>query len=48
MPDIAKFLDMKDHSSISHNMKKTQELMQSDENFKLVIQNLKNKLINKE
>ena len=48
MPDIAKFLDMKDHSSISHNMKKTQELMNSDENFKLVIQNLKNKLINKE
>lgn len=48
MPDIAKFLDMKDHSSISHNMKKTQELMNSDENFKLVVQNLKNKLINKE
>ncbi|OCL84794.1 chromosomal replication initiator protein DnaA [Arcobacter porcinus] len=48
MPDIAKFLDMKDHSSISHNVKKTTELMNSDENFKLVIQNLKNKLINKE
>lgn len=48
MPDIAKFLEMKDHSSISHNIKKTNELMKEDENFKLVIQNLKNKLINKE
>ncbi|MBL3520222.1 chromosomal replication initiator protein DnaA [Aliarcobacter lanthieri] len=48
MPDIAKFLEMKDHSSISHNIKKTNELMQKDENFKLIIQNLKNKLINKE
>src|SRR5574344_1282670 len=48
MPDIAKVLGMKDHSSISHNIKKTNELMEKDENFKLVVQNLKNKLINKE
>ena len=48
MPDIAKFLEMKDHSSISHNVKKTTELIEKDENFKLIIQNLKNKLINKE
>ena len=46
MPDIAKFLEMKDHSSISHNVKKTTELIEKDENFKLIIQNLKNKLIN--
>ncbi|QKF72230.1 chromosomal replication initiator protein [Aliarcobacter faecis] len=48
MPDIAKVLGMKDHSSISHNIKKANELMEEDENFKLVIQNLKNKIINKE
>ncbi len=48
MPDIAKFLGMKDHSSISHNIKKANELMESDENFKIIIENLKNKIINKD
>ncbi len=48
MPDIAKFLGMKDHSSISHNIKKANELIQKDENFKLIIENLKNKIINKD
>ena len=48
MPDIAKFLGMKDHSSISHNIKKANELIEKDQNFKLIIQNLKNKIINKE
>jgi chromosomal replication initiator protein len=46
MPDIAKFLSMKDHSSISHNIKKTNELIKKDENFKIIIENLKNKIIN--
>ncbi len=45
MPDIAKFLGMKDHSSISKNIQKTNELIETDENFKLIIQNLKNKII---
>ena len=48
MPDIAKFLGMKDHTSISHNIKKANELIEKDENFKLIIENLKNKIINKE
>ncbi|MFA7083094.1 MAG: chromosomal replication initiator protein DnaA [Arcobacteraceae bacterium] len=48
MPDIAKFLGMKDHSSISHNIKKANELIEKDENFKLILENLKNKIINKE
>jgi chromosomal replication initiator protein len=48
MPDIAKFLGMKDHSSISHNIKKANELIEKDENFKLIIENLKNKIINEE
>jgi len=47
MPDIAKFLDMKDHSSISHNIKKTNELIKKDENFNTIIKNLKNRLINR-
>jgi len=47
MPDIAKFLDMKDHSSISHNIKKTNELIKKDENFNIIIKNLKNKLVNR-
>ncbi|MCG3663765.1 chromosomal replication initiator protein DnaA [Aliarcobacter butzleri] len=46
MPDIAKFLGMKDHSAISHNIKKANELIEKDENFKLIIENLKNKIIN--
>ncbi len=46
MPDIAKFLGMKDHSSISKNIQKTNELIETNENFKLIIQNLKNKIIN--
>jgi chromosomal replication initiator protein len=48
MPDIAKFLGMKDHSSISHNIKKANELIEKDENFKLIIENLKNKIMNKD
>lgn len=48
MPNIAQYLGMKDHSSISHSIKKANELIETDENFKLVVSNLKNKIINKE
>ena len=48
MPDIAKFLGMKDHSSVSKNISKANELREKDENFKLIIENLKNKIINKD
>ncbi|MCK5293939.1 MAG: chromosomal replication initiator protein DnaA [Arcobacteraceae bacterium] len=48
MPDIAKFLGMKDHSSVSKNISKANELIEKDENFRLTIENLKNKIINKE
>lgn len=47
MPDIAKFLGMKDHSSVSKNISKANELIEKDENFKLILENLKNKIINK-
>ena len=48
MPDIAKYLGMKDHSSVSKNISKANELILQNENFKLIIQNIKNKIINKE
>ena len=48
MPDIAKFLGMKDHSSVSKNISKANELIEKDENFKLILENLKNKIINKD
>jgi chromosomal replication initiator protein len=48
MPDIAKFLGMKDHSSVSKNISKANELREKDENFKLILENLKNKIVNKD
>ena len=48
MPDIAKFLGMKDHSSVSKNISKANELIEQDENFRLKLENLKNKIINKD
>ena len=48
MPDIAKFLGMKDHSSVSKNISKANELIEKDENFRLMLENLKNKIINKD
>jgi len=48
MPDIAKFLGMKDHSSVSKNISKANELIETDENFRLSLENLKNKIINKD
>ena len=48
MPDIAKFLGMKDHSSVSKNISKANQLIEKDENFRLNLENLKNKIINKE
>ena len=48
MPDIAKFLGMKDHSSVSKNISAANKLIEKDENFKLTLENLKNKIINKD
>ena len=47
MPAIAQFLGMKDHSSVSKNISKTNELIQNDESFRLKLENLKNKIKNK-
>ena len=48
MPEIAKNLGMKDHSAVSKNISKADELIQKDENFRLLLENLKNKFINKD
>ena len=48
MPDIAKFLGMKDHSSVSKNISKANELLKKDENFRLNLENLKNKITTKQ
>ena len=44
MPQLAKYFGMKDHTAISHTLKKINELMQNDEDFKLKISELTNKI----
>ena len=44
MPQLAKQFGMKDHTAISHTMKKINELIESDEEFKLKIEELHNKI----
>ncbi len=48
MPSLATFFEMKDHSSIYHNMKKVKELLKSDEKFKNRVEELKNKVFSKD
>ena len=45
MPQLAQYFGMKDHTAISHTLKKISELMQNDEDFKTKIQELTNKII---
>ncbi len=45
MPDIAKHLQMKNHSSITKNIKKTQHIINEDEDFKLLVDDLEKKII---
>ncbi|MEN8304340.1 MAG: chromosomal replication initiator protein DnaA, partial [Campylobacterota bacterium] len=44
MPQLAQYFGMKDHTAISHTIKKINELIQSDEDFKLKIEELTNKI----
>ena len=44
MPQLAQYFGMKDHSSISHMLKKINELIKNDEDFKTKINELTNKL----
>lgn len=48
MPQLANFFGMKDHSAVSKNIKKIYEIIQSDEYFKIRIEELKNLVLKKE
>jgi chromosomal replication initiator protein len=48
MPQIAMYFGMKDHTAISHSMKKINEIIDEDENFKVLLEELSNKIHSKE
>ena len=44
MPQLAQYFGMKDHTAISHTLKKINDLIEEDEDFKLKINELSNKI----
>ncbi len=44
MPQIAVYFGMKDHTAVSHAMKKINELLVNDENFKTLLEEFSNKV----
>ena len=48
MPALAQYFDMKDHTAVSHNIKKINELLESNENFKIRVEEIKNKVSSKD
>lgn len=44
MPQIAVYFGMKDHTAVSHAMKKINEIIQTDENFKLILEEFSTKI----
>ena len=44
MPQLAQYFGMKDHTAISHTIKKINQLIKDDEDFKLKIEELSNKI----
>ncbi len=44
MRDLAEFFGLKDHTAVSHAMKKINQLLQNDENFNVKVEELKNKI----
>ncbi len=44
MPQIALYFGMKDHTAVSHAMKKIKEIIKNDENFKVQLEELSNKM----
>jgi len=44
MPQLAKYFSMKDHTAISHTLKKIKDLIENDEDFKLKIAELTNNI----
>ncbi len=48
MPVLASYFDMKDHTAVSHNVKKINELLETNENFKVKVEEIKNKVKSKD
>ena len=46
MPQLAQYFGMKDHTAISHTIKKINNLIKDDEDFKMKIDELTNKIMN--
>ena len=46
MPQLAQYFGMKDHTAISHTLKKINDLINDDEDFKVKIDELSNKITN--
>jgi len=44
MPQLAHYFGMKDHTAVSHTMKKIQEMMKNDEDFKIKVDEFSNKI----
>lgn len=44
MPQIAVYFNMKDHTAVSHAMKKINETLENDENFKVLLEEFSNKI----
>ncbi len=44
MRDLAEFFGLKDHTAVSHAMKKINQLLQNDENFNVKVEELKSKI----
>jgi chromosomal replication initiator protein len=44
MPQLAQYFGMKDHTAISHTLKKINSLIETDEDFKVKIDELTNKI----
>ncbi|CAA6827234.1 MAG: Chromosomal replication initiator protein DnaA [uncultured Sulfurovum sp.] len=44
MPQIAVHFNMKDHTAVSHAMKKINEMLETDDNFKTLLEELTNKI----
>ncbi len=44
MPQIAVYFGMKDHTAVSHAMKKINEIIKENENFKVLLEELSNKI----
>jgi len=44
MPQIALYFGMKDHSAVSHALRKINEIVDNDENFKVLLEELSNKV----